>query len=116
MSCENDYNSSWGDILDSNIVYTGLGTQCDLLEVRPGMKVREVINVLALAICALQSGDEPIPATIIEDTTLTIDTTGAELNAKYPDAEIGNVYYNQVESIQFTKYPTGWKFEIIELR
>lgn len=115
MSCRNK-NSSWSDLLDSEIVYTGLGSECELLSIEPGMKLRDVINLLALSICELSQGEQPIPLQIIEDSELSIDTTSSFLNQKYPQMAIGGIVYNQGESVQFTKYPTGWKFEIIEIR
>lgn len=117
MSCnDQNTNNSWGDILDSEIVYTGLPSQCDFLEITPGMKLRDVMNILATAICVLSEGEEPIPNNMIEDDTLTILTTGDELNSKYPNSVNGTIIYNGDEKVQFTKYPTGWKFEVIEIR
>lgn len=117
MGCnDSSLNNSWGDILDSEIIYTGLPSQCDFLEITPGMKLKDVLNLLSVAICTLSEGEEPIPTVIIQDDSLTINTTGEDLNLRYPEIVNGGVVYSPEESIQFTKYPTGWKFEIIELR
>lgn len=118
MSCEENLSlsNSWGDPLDSEIVFTGLTVQCELLNIKPGMKLREVISIIASSVCSIQTGDEPISQQIIEDPDLTMETTATELDGKYPEFVNGGVVYNSVQSIQYTKYPTGWKFEVIEIK
>lgn len=114
--CNDNNIQSWDANFDFRIIYSGVRIQCDLMSFSPDDNVRDVLMQLGHAVCKLAEGEEPIPAQIYEDDTVDFETTGSELNSKYPGAVLGTIVHNGSDS-QFTKLSSSkWKYEIIDLR
>ncbi|MGJ1198834.1 hypothetical protein ACR777_05360 [Sphingobacterium spiritivorum] len=53
---------------------------------------------------------------IRQDDDLSFGLTSADLNLRYPDAQSGEVFFSEINGVEYTKMnETKWKFQIIEI-
>lgn len=56
-------------------------------------------------------------ARIIQYNDLALDMTASDLNSLFPDSNVGDIYWSETMSIQYTKIDDDfWKFDIIEIK
>lgn len=114
--CNDNNIQSWDSNFDFRLVYSGNQVSCEVLNFGPDDNVRDVLMQLGNAVCELSGRYIPAEVPVIIDEDVNYQTTGAELNSKYPGLVLGSVVHNNNNS-KFTKLsPSKWQYEIIDLR